>query len=94
MNQCDVIEEILTALYDWNFTTFSIADLYKTLGVIESEITSKDMILVHETVWDLVVERVVTPGNIDHVKGQLFFITSKDKLTKRLAVCKLADKQE
>ena len=89
INKCEILQEILEALDEWNFNTFGISDIYKILGLAEVQLTENDVILINELIWDLVVERVVTPGPIHNLKGQIFFITSREKLNKRLAVCKL-----
>lgn len=89
MNKCLIVEDILVSLYDWNFNTFSLSDIYKTLGVNETESSQSDRLLINELIWDLVIERIVTPWIIDNGKGQLFYINSKEKLKQRLDACKL-----
>lgn len=89
INKCEILERMLESLYDWNFNTFAISDIYKTLGLVETNLAQSDIFLINEVIWDLVVERVITPGPINDFKGQTFLITSQEKVKERLAVCRL-----
>ena len=89
ITKCEVLQEIIEALYEWNFDTFGITDVYKMLGLVEVDLTQSDVFLINELIWDLVVERALTPGPINSLKGQIFLITSKEKLHERLVACKL-----
>lgn len=89
MNKCLIVEEILVSLYNWNFITFSVSDIFKTLGINETESLQSDTMLINELIWDLVIERIVTPWTTDEEKGQLFYISSKKKLKQRLDACTL-----
>lgn len=79
MKKSEILRKTLKSLR--NYCEFQFSDLLKEMA-IESE---EDIMLVQEVVWDLITERVLTPGsNSEQLAWPWLRVTDRGKLERKI----------